>query len=242
MGRSLIDVHTHTIASGHAFSTMAEMIGAAQEKGLKIFGITEHAPTIEGSGCWLYFKNYWVVPREYDGLRLLLGVELDILDTEGHIDMEEKHYKYMDLRIAGIHSVCWKGGTREENTAGVVAAMHNPWVQIISHPGDGTAELDFEPLVLASKETGTILELNNNSLRPGRGKAKAIDNNRELLRLCMKHHVPVLIGSDAHITFDVANHDCAYDLAEEVGFPNELILNDKPEQFLRSLKPAPKAR
>lgn len=150
--------------------------------------------------------------------------------------MEEKHYKYMDLRIAGIHSVCWKGGTPEENTAGVVAAMHNPWVQIISHPGDGTADLLFEPLVLASKETGTILEINNNSLRPGRGKVKAIENNREILQLCKKHNVPVLIGSDAHITFDVANHVHAYDLMQEVGFPEELILNDKPELFLSSLK------
>lgn len=235
---SLIDVHTHTIASGHAFSTMAEMIDAAQKRGLKILGITEHAPTIPGSCCWLYFKNYWIVPRQYGDLRLLLGVELNILDTEGHIDMEEKHYRYMDLRIAGIHSVCWKGGTPEENTAGVVAAMHNPWVQIISHPGDGTADLLFEPLVLASKETGTILEINNNSLRPGRGKVKAIDNNRELLQLCKKHRVPVLIGSDAHITFDVANHEYAYGLMQEVGFPKELILNDKPELFLASLKKA----
>lgn len=236
---SLLDVHTHTIMSGHAFSTLSEMIAAAQARGLKILGVTEHSPTIPGSCCWLYFKNYWVVPRQYGDLRLLLGVELNILNTKGEIDMEPKHYKYMDLRIAGIHSVCWEGGTPSENTEGVIEAMRNPWVQIISHPADGTAELLLEPLVLASKETGTILEVNNNSIRPGRGKAKAIDNNRELLMLCKKHNVPVIIGSDAHISFDVGFHDLVYKMAQEIDFPQELILNTDPEKFLRALKPSP---
>ena len=239
MNPSLLDVHTHTIMSGHAYSTLQEMISAAKEKGLKILGVTEHSPTIPGSCCWLYFKNYWVVPRQYGDLRLMLGAELNILNTHGDIDMGPKHYRYMDLRIAGIHSLCWDGGTPEENTAGVVAAMHNPWIQIISHPADGTADLLFEPLVLASKETGTILEINNNSIRPGRGKAKAIDNNRELLQLCKKHGVPVLFSSDAHISFDVGFHDLVYDMAKEVGFPEELILNTDTDRFLKALKPDP---
>ena len=188
--KSLIDVHTHTLASGHAYSTMSEMIAEAQKRGLKILGITEHGTSIPGTCGWLYFKNYWVVPRQYGDLKLMLGAELNILNTKGDIDMEVKHYRYMDLRIAGIHSVCWDGGTAAQNTDGIVAAMHNPWIQMISHPCDGTVDLDLEPIVLASKETGTILELNNNSLRPGRGKVKALDNNREMLKLCMKPTPP----------------------------------------------------
>ena len=41
-----LDVHTHTIASGHAFSTLQEMAQAAADKGLKVLGITEHSPGI----------------------------------------------------------------------------------------------------------------------------------------------------------------------------------------------------
>lgn len=236
---SLVDLHTHTVASGHAYSSLMEMIVSAKDKGLRILGITEHGPAIPGTCDLLYFKNMWVVPRQYGDLRVMLGAELNILDTKGTIDLDEKWCSYLDIRLAGIHSLCWEGGTPEENTAGVVAAMHNPWVQVITHPADGTAELLFEPLVLASKETGTLLEINNNSLRPGRGKVKAIDNNRELLMLCKKHNVPVIIGSDAHINFDVSNHGLAYDLAEEVGFPEELILNKNPEALLAALKPTP---
>ena len=44
-----LDVHTHTVASGHAYSTLQEMVQAAADKGLKILGITDHGPTVRGS-------------------------------------------------------------------------------------------------------------------------------------------------------------------------------------------------
>jgi putative hydrolase len=167
MNRELkLDVHTHTIMSGHAYSTMQEMVTAAQEKHLDILGITEHAPGIPGTCHPIYFRNLHVVPRQYGNLRLMLGAELNLLDTRGTLDLDEFYYRLLDLRIAGIHLLCWQGGTREENTDGMVAAIRNPWTQIISHPGDGTAELLFEPIVLAAKETGTLLEINNSSLNP----------------------------------------------------------------------------
>ena len=167
------------------------------------------------------------------GVRLLMGVELNILDTEGTLDYGEEILKHMDIRIAGIHSLCWKGGTRDENTQGMLNAIHNPWVQIISHPGDGTADLHFEPIVQAAKETHTLLELNNSSLNPRRGKASAHDNNVEILRLCKKYEVPIILGSDAHISFLIADYTFAYPLLDETGFPDALIMNDKPAEFLR---------
>lgn len=233
--KSLLDVHTHTIVSGHAYSTLAEMVSEAQRRGLEVFGITEHAPSIPGTCDPLYFRNLHVVPRRWGSLRLLLGAELNILDTKGTLDLEEKYYKRMDIRIAGIHSLCWKGGTREENTRGVIAAIRNPWTHIISHPGDGTAELDFEPLVVAAKESHTLLEINNSSLKPARHKEFARANNLEILRLSMKYNVPVILGSDAHITFDVANYEHIIPLLNEVDFPDELIINYDPKAFFKYL-------
>lgn len=107
----LLDVHTHTIASGHAFSSLQEMVHAAAEKGLQILGITEHAPGIPGTCSPIYFRNLHVVPRKMYGVELLLGAELNILDYEGHIDLEEFYWKMLDIRIAGIHSLCYQNGT-----------------------------------------------------------------------------------------------------------------------------------
>ena len=219
-----LDVHTHTIMSGHAYSTMQEMVTAAQQKHLDILGITEHAPGIPGTCHPIYFRNLHVVPRQYDGLRLLLGAELNILDTKGTLDLDEYYYKMLDLRIAGIHLLCWEGGTIEENTQGMINAIRNPWTQIISHPGDGTADLLFEPIVLAAKETKTLLEINNSSLNPVRKKETALKNNLEILRLCKQYEVPVILSSDAH--------SFIWPLLQETDFPDQLIMNYDTERFL----------
>lgn len=232
-----LDIHTHSIISGHAYSTITEMVQEAQRKDMKILGITEHAPNIPGTCEPIYFWNLHVVPRQYGDLRLLLGAELNILNTNGDLDEDDDYFHRLDVRIAGIHRLCWKGGTVEENTQGMINAIRNPWTDIISHPGDGTADLLFEPIVLAAKETGTLLEINNSSLNPRRTKrAKAVPNNLEIMRLCKKYEVPIILGSDAHVHYDIANYRFIEPLLQEAEFPEELIINDKPEKFLAWLE------
>lgn len=221
--------------SGHAYSTLQEMVTVAQQKGLDILGITEHAPGIPGTCDPIYFRNLHVVPRQMGNLRLLLGAELNILDTRGTIDLDETIYPLLDLRIAGIHLLCWQGGTIEENTQGMVNAIRNPWTHIITHPGDGTAELLFEPIVLAAKEANTLLEINNSSLNPVRGKQKALANNLEILRLCKHYEVPVILGSDAHFSASIVDYGFVLPLLQETEFPDGLIMNYDAERFLQHI-------
>lgn len=226
-----LDVHTHTIASGHAFSTIQEMAQAAADKGLKLLGITEHSPGIPGSCAPIYFRNLYIVPRNMYGIELMLGAEINILDTEGNLDFDEHYLNMLDIRIAGIHSLCYTPGTPEENTQGMINTIANPYIHIISHPGDGTAKLLFEPIVQAAKEHHTLLEINNSSLRPSRHKVEARPNNLEILRLCKQYEVPVILGSDAHISFDIATYNFALELVNEAEFPEELIINTDVKKF-----------
>lgn len=228
------DVHNHTIMSGHAFCTLNEMVAEAQRHGLELFGLCEHGPSIPGTCDPLYFRNLHVVPREYDGLRLLLGAELNIIDYEGSIDITDPYtIGCMDYVIAGLHSLCYTDGNRKQNTSALVGAIENPHVHIISHPCDGTAStFDVEAVVLASKRTGTLLELNNSSLNPNRHKTLAYGLFAEMLQLCKRHDVPVILGSDAHHTSYVCFYDFLQPLLAETDFPDELIINDKPNDFL----------
>jgi putative hydrolase len=231
-----LDMHTHTLASGHAYSTIQEMARAGAEKGLKLLGITEHTSGIPGTCDPIYFRNLHVVPRQMYGIELMLGAEINILDAKGNMDADEALMKRLDIRIAGIHLLCYEHGTKEENTFGMIQAIRHPYIQIISHPGDGTAELDFEPIVQVSKECGTLLEINNSSLKPARGKQDARVNNLEILRLCKQYEVPVILGSDAHISFDIANYQYVYELLHETEFPEALIVNRSVEVFRNYLK------
>ena len=231
-----LDMHTHTLASGHAFSSLQEMARAGAEKGLKLLGITEHTSGIPGTCDPIYFRNLHVVPRRMYGIELMLGAEINILDGKGNLDADEDLMKRLDIRIAGIHSLCYEQGTIEENTYGMIQAIRHPYIQIISHPGDGTANLDFEPIVLAAKTCGTLLEINNSSLKPTRNKVDARDNNIRILRLCKKYEVPVILGSDAHISFDIANYEYLYSLLQDTEFPESLIVNRSVDIFKRYLK------
>ena len=95
--------------------------------------------------------------------------------------------------------------------------------------------MDFEQLVLAAKEAHTLLEVNNHSLAPQRKKTVARDNNLEILRLCKKYEVPTILGSDAHISFQIADYERLYPLLSETDVPDEQIMNYGPDRFLALL-------
>ena len=75
------------------------------------------------------------------------------------------------------------------------------------------------------------MEVNNHSLAPQRHKTVARDNNLEILRLCKKYEVPTILGSDAHISFQIADYERLYPLLAETEFPDELIMNYWPDKF-----------
>lgn len=230
--RDILDVHTHTIASGHAYNTMMEMIHEAQERGLEVYGITEHAPKMPGTCQDFYFHNLKVVERRHGDLELLLGAELNILDEKGTVDLAEPHLGRMDVTIASLHTPCIRPGSREWNTQCLIEAMKNPHINIIGHPDDGRYPLDYEAVVQAAKEYHTLLEINNNSLHPRCTRENARENDLEILKLCRKYRVPVILGSDAHYYKDILNHEFTFPLLEETGFPEELVVNtDKKKLY-----------
>ena len=100
------DLHTHTIASGHAYGTITEMVHAAALKNLPILGITEHAPSMPGSCGEMQFCNFNVIPPVLEGVRLLFGCELNIVDYSGTIDLSERMLKRLSYTVVSLHDLC----------------------------------------------------------------------------------------------------------------------------------------
>lgn len=97
----LSDMHTHTIASGHGTScTISHMAKAAAAKGLKLLGITDHGPATLAAGTPSYFRSLTFSPRKRFGIELMYGIELNILDTQGNVDLEEELLSHLDYAIA----------------------------------------------------------------------------------------------------------------------------------------------
>lgn len=235
-----LDAHTHTLASGHAYGTIREMAAAASEQGLRLLGISEHAPGTPGTCDPLYFINLEVVPREIGGVRLLLGSEVNILE-HGRLSLEPGIMAHLDYGIAGFHRICYTPGTKVSNTEDALKAISDPHIQILCHPDDGKVPLDYPALVKAAKELHVLLEVNNNSLRHRDRRLGCVENYRVMLSLCAAEGVPILVSSDAHDPSDVKNFRDALELLNEIGFPPELVINSSMEQFLNIItgKPQP---
>lgn len=240
MMRLIADTHAHTIASGHAYSTLREMAYAASQNGLEVLSLTEHAPEMPGSCQEIYFRNLSVIPREMYGVKLLLGSELNIMNPEGELDLSEAICKNLDLVIASIHSPCYGfGHSVKENTNAYVEVMKKPYVDIIGHPDDGRFPIDYEVLVRTAKETKTLLEINNSSLRPGGFRKNTRENVLQMLELCKQYEVSVTTGSDAHIDVNAGNFEYVKEVLEYCKFPEELVVStefNKLKEFLNNYK------
>ena len=234
------DTHTHTIASGHAYNTIMEMVRAAADKGLKALAITDHTKGVpghqmDGAPEEIYFRNFRVIPKEIFGVRLLMGAEVNILNG-GSIDLSERALKRQDIVIASIHGQCYDNEGIEKNTEAILRVLENPWVDILGHPDGSEWPLDYERVIAKAAQTGTIIELNENSYRDPHLRRNCRENQLTYLALCEKMGVPVTIGSDAHFIDVVGQHEHNEALLEEIGFPMELVMNTSAERLVTYLQ------
>ena len=171
-----------------------------------------------------------------------MGAEVNIMDPDGTIDLSEDTCRDLDIVVASIHPPCYGlGHSAEENTRAYVEVMKKPYVHIIGHPDDGRFPMDYEVLVRTAKETGTLLELNNSSLRPQSSRKGTRENMLTMLELCRQYEVPVTTGSDAHVNVDAGNFVNVREVIEYCGFPEELIATADLEmlkRFIPSLRNA----
>lgn len=236
----LLDMHNHTIASGHAYSTIQEIVAEASKKGLKYVGITDHGPTMPGGPHIFHIGNQRIIPEKIDGVEVLKGVEANILGQYGQLDVPNKLLETLDIVIAGLHDACIEPWDSEGNTKALLSIMENKYVDIIAHLGNPAFPINKEKCILKAKETKTLIEINNSSFLKSRKGSE--ENCHDIAILCKKHRVPIIVNSDSHISFDVGGFDKAIKLLESIQMPEELIVNTCTDKFINYLKDKGKTR
>lgn len=226
--RIAIDTHTHTLASGHAYSTVYELAMGARRARLKGFVLTDHGPALPGGTQPYHFSNLRILPQRIRGVRFYRGVEANILDLEGSLDLGEDYLELLQFSYAGLHEICFPPRGAAENTRALVSALANPFVDAVSHPGNPAYPVDVESVVLAAKEYGKAIEINNSSFRVRKG---SLDACSEFARSCARNRVLVVCGSDAHYWSDVGRLDKALAVIDEAKLPRELIVNASVAAF-----------
>lgn len=223
INRIEFDMHTHSVFSGHAYSTLEEMVAFAQRSGLRGFCLTDHSPRV-GSvmDCYLPL-TFETMPGEIDGVRVFYGMEVDVLDERGGLALPQEMSKTLQFGIFGFHETAMKPGRNiADYTAAAEAAFADPYYDLFAHPCRERFPVDAEVVVHAAKRRDKLLELNENCLRHQSDGGK---NYRRLLELCREHDVRITVNSDAHFSRKVGGVETAIALLREMAFPTELVVN-----------------
>lgn len=232
MIRLIADLHTHTLASGHAYGTIRENAQAASEQGLRILGATEHGPGIPGTCDPIYFINLECVPPVLSGVRILHGSEINVLN-DGTLSLAQRYIDRLDYAVAGIHLQCYTDQGAQGNTKNVISCMKAcRKLRFISHPDDDRTPLDYDLLCRGARDYHVALEVNNSSLKTPSFRLNSRKNYLKILSSCVKYGVPVVVNSDAHDPSAVGKCGLALDLILEAGFPEELVLNADEKRLM----------
>jgi putative hydrolase len=227
----VFDIHTHTIASGHAYTTLLENAKYASEIGLELLGTTDHGPTLPGAQHIWHFGNLKVLPKEIYGVKMLYGCEANIIDYDGNLDLPLDLQQNLDIIIASFHDPVMKPFNNPNiNTAALIRTMENPNVHIIGHSGNPKFPINEEVIVKKAKECNVLIEINNSSLLTSRPGSLKICSKIALL--CKEYGVKIVLNSDAHCCFQIGNFDAALEMLMNINMPEQLIINKSTSELL----------
>ena len=192
------DLHMHTRASDGK-QTLAEMVEAAKERGLKYIAITDHSKRVTMANglnedrLWQQWEEIDALNAEVSGIEVLKGVEVDILE-KGGLDIRDECLQDADWVVASVHY--GQNQPLDQITKRIVDALANPHVSAIAHPTGRLINrrdpyaVDMEAVLDAAVEHGKLMELNANPAR--------LDLNDIHCAAAKARGIPIVISTDAH--------------------------------------------
>jgi len=232
-----IDLHTHTIASGHAFGTIKENALAARKKGFSLLAITDHGPAMRGSANEIYFKCGDRLPRIIEGVKVLFSVEVNIVNDKGELDLSEKVLKKLDFVMAGFHKNCgYLDQGIEQNTTVLIKVIKNKYVKLIAHPYSTNFKVDIEKVTKAAIENNVLLELNASYFYKNKIQDKELwEDIKLMIKILKDNKQKVLINSDAHSPYEIARFSEVKEKFKDLNITDKDLLNNDVDKMINFL-------
>ena len=229
-----VDLHMHTVASTHAYSTLHDYIAEAKRKGIKLFAITDHGPDMADAPHYWHFVNMRIWPRIVEGVGILRGIEANIKNIAGEIDCTGPMLTSLDFIIAGFHEPVFAPQDKETHTQAMIAAMASGNVHMISHPGNPKFPVDIPAIAAAAAKYQVALEINNSSFV---SSCVGSEQNCQAIAAAVRDAGGWLaLGSDSHTAFTLGEFTECQKILDAVDFPQDRILNVTPRRFLNFLE------
>ena len=225
-----VDLHVHSLFSACGLHTFLELLEYGRRIGLKAMAITDHGLAVGGRLTSVFFERF---KPPYADIKLYKGIEHNILDENGTIDVSWQFMPFIDILLLGVHPNLAPCRSKEYYTDMVIAALgKNPFIDILSHPNDPMYPLDYRKLAQKAKKAGMALELNNSKLLYCRSTA---GDTLDLIHACKEAGCLLAVNSDTHALQELGRDEAVRPLLEKAKFPEELIINrnaDAAEKFI----------
>ena len=262
------DVHTHTLYSRHAYSTVRENVLAARDAGLELLGVTDHFSDMlfpntdleHGSlRDYQHFVNMGIWPRTWEGVRLLHGAEADIRGLDGSLfgqaievaeditgraarrtaSLYDRATSNCDYVIASVHYKDFAAeATLAQTTEMYLGALAQPKVLVLGHTGRAGVPFDVREVVGEAARLGKLIEINEHSLESARVGGRTQSSCRAIAEACAELGCQIVVNTDAHISCAVGHTPTALAMLDEIGFPQELVATRSAEAFLAAMAAA----
>ncbi|CAK1692247.1 putative phosphatase VS_II0429 [Vibrio crassostreae] len=229
-----VDTHTHTYASGHAYSTLIENAKSAKQNDLDMFCTTDHSESMPGAPHYWFFSNQRVLPRFIEDVAIIRGVESNIMNTQGEIDIHPSVDKNLDWVIASFHEPVFRPSDVSTHTEALLNVIKGGRVDALGHLGNPNFDFDFEAVIECAVQYNVAIEINNTTLK-GNSRVGSVDRCFEIARIAKAKGAFITTGSDAHFCQDVGGLDLVSSLLDEVGVDSSKVITHSPKQFLSFL-------
>ena len=228
----IADLHTHTLVSQHAYSTVDEIVNEAKDKNFSLVAITDHGPASSDGAKPVHFKAMHNIPERINGVRVLRGAEANIINYNGDIDLKDDVLNTLDFVIASYHEDVITPSNIEKHTKGYIGVIKNNHADCLGHVGNPKFKFDIEIIIKLCKEYNKLIEINSASFKVRKGSDVAC---KETALLCKKYELNIIVTSDSHSKYNVGNHIDAIDMLESIDFPEKLILNSDYDRLIEYL-------
>lgn len=225
----------HTLASGHAFSTVNEVAAEAARVGLRAVGVSDHGPAMPGGPHPYHFSCLRFLPRVMHGVHVLRGVEANVTSARGALDLPGEVLRRLDYVMVGFHEGCgFSPASEKKNTRALLSAMQQPGVRVVTHPGNPVFPIDIDTVAAAARDLGVALEINNASLTHARRGSRELCT--AIAAAVARAGGVVCLSSDAHVACDVGEVTEAWKVAEAGGIAPEQVVNRSFSGLMRFLE------
>jgi putative hydrolase len=228
-----IDLHVHSVASVHAYGTIYDICKEAAKKKMRVIGISDHgAYDCEDHIKW-HFAMVRDAPKYIEGVRLLWGGELNVINEKGELDLPLWIQEKMDYVSFGYHippknaqniSKNLFNWTKEDLTNAILNALDNPNIKIITHPCGKKACYDQEKIWERAIQKNILLELNLDKLKYA--EKDELTQFKKMVSFVKENNKKLIVGTDTHFLHQIGDYSILEKHFDYLGLKKELIINN----------------